>query len=167
MNADMAIGAVLETGIQQIMLCRLQHDTVCLTPESGLAVVTFEAKRVSVGAAQQLTVHGAVRHMAGLAAVYARCPVFKHKWAAFILMALNAGLFVTGCLIDHARALAGPPGCREGPVGVVAIRALYGAFVHPMFGWHLKLGALRGVALVTEFLLLGGGQQIFRRMRFP
>ena len=95
--------------------------------------MAFEAEGECDWTPEQLCIRGTVRIVAGLASLHPHRRVFEHKRPPLIDVALKAGLLVIESVLDHAGANAAAPGGGERTVGIVAIGALNGAFIHPMF----------------------------------
>jgi len=90
--------------------------------------------------------------------------VLVDEGPALIGVAFQARFFISLLLIDHVGSHAHPPACREGPVGIVAIRALDGPFVYTMLERHRELRLHRRVAGITKLGLLPGEKKS-RRLR--
>src|SRR5579863_10482229 len=101
-------------------------------------------------------------NMAPLAALHANARVLKDEGAAFIDMALEAGLFVIERRLKHGRTASQTPrGCGS-PVRVVAIGALNHAFIHAVLRGHFEWRPLGSVARITKVLLHSGQQELRR-----
>src|SRR5262249_17374637 len=68
-------------------------------------------------------------------------------------------------LSHQTRPLTGSPGRGEGPVRIVAVRALDRTFIDAVLYRHFELCPYGRVAAVTQVALLRRGQQILRRLR--
>src|ERR1039457_3885421 len=154
-NAYVACGASLVLGIQQVMPGRLEVHAQAAR-SLGSAVVTLQADRKHHRPPQQLSVHGAVRVVTGLAALHPHRRMLVDERPALVHVALQAGLLVPQGLLHHAGTLAHAPRWGECAVRVVAIRTLHEALVHAMLGGHVELRANGGVAHVTKLVLLLG-----------
>lgn len=102
-----------------------------------------------------LVARGAAVDFAGL--------VGEDERAAFIDVALHAGLFARVRFVEHFRRLAHAGGGRGAAVGIVAIRAGHEAFVDAVFGGEIELGADVSVALIAEFAFVLLGEEIAGR----
>ena len=155
MNADVARGASLVLGIQQIVAGRLEiHAPVARA--LGSAVVAFQADRKDHWPPQQFGVHGTVRIVTGFAALDLHRGMLVYERPTLVYVALQARFFVTQGLLHHAGTLAHAPRWGVCAVRVVAIRTLHEALVHAMLGGHVELRANGGVARVAELVLLLG-----------
>ena len=161
----MAGGAVLVAGVGHIMRGRLGGDALAGTPEASGPVVAFQTKGEDDGPIQEPGVGRTVGGVAAVTAVDAEGGVFKQKRAAFVGVALDAGLFVGLGMLLHAGALAHPPVRGRGAMRVVAVGTLDGAFVDAVLEWHGELGFDVGVAGVAEVLLLVS-EEVLRGGRF-
>jgi hypothetical protein len=75
-----------------------KHARVFAT-EGARAVMAFKTHREDNRAPQQLRVHGSMRDMTTLAALFPDARMFKNKWSAFINVTLETRLLV----IESAR----------------------------------------------------------------
>jgi len=100
--------------------------------------VALQAKRVRACACQHSRVGGTVREVTGRASLHFYRFVLKHKWPAFIAVALEANH-----VLIRSRAKLAIPHC---PVCVVAIGALNQPLFHAMMEWLLEIGSLFDVA---------------------
>ena len=124
-----------------------RHPAFSLAPERARAVMAFEAYGKDHGPLEKFGVCGAVRHMACHAAFHADAGVFEDKRAAFIDMALQAGLLI----VVRSRYQFAPVPIRQEAAlklpfpGYMAVGTLHYSFIHAMLDWHVELGANRGV----------------------
>ncbi len=161
----MACGAVLIARAAHVVRSGLQGDTVGFAAKCARAVVAFEAGGEDAGAAQKLGVGGAMRIVAGFAAVDAHGGMLKGERAALVGVALEAGLLIGKSVGHHAGADSHAPGGGGGSVRIVAIRTVHEAFIDAVFEGHGELRADVGMAAVAEICLLLGEQK-FRSSRF-
>ena len=159
----MAGGAVLVFGVRHIMRRTLRYDSVTLAAEVTSAIVAFEAHRENYRPFQQPGIHGPVRVMAGLTTIYPNGRMLKNERAALVCVAFQARLFVALCLFHHSWAQSNTPSRRNRSMGIMAIRTLDNAFVHPVLERHGELRSDRGVAGVTEVRLLLRQQKLRSR----
>lgn len=152
--------AVLILGVCHIVRPRLQSDAIALASERACTVVALQAERENRRALEETGIHGAMRRMAGFAAVDADARVLKGKWTPLVGMALHAGLLAVVGGVHHAWTHSHPPGRRSGAVRVVTIGAVHETFVDTVLGRHRKLSPDVGMAGVAKVGLLGR-EQIF------
>lgn len=153
MHADVTVCAVLISRISHIVSCRKPGIAGSRAPEITDTVVAFEAKGENNRSAEKARISRAVREVAHFAAFHTDRRMFEHKWAAFIGMALQAGLFILECLVDKSGAAGhSPRGCK-GAVWVVAITARHESFIDAMFKRHGKIGTDIAMAAVAELRL--------------
>src|SRR3954449_1518962 len=100
----MAGGAVLISGVGHIVRRRLRRDAGRVPAEIARAVVAFQAHREYDGSSQQARVWRAVWEVARFATIHANRCMLEHERAAFLGVALEAGLLVRERLVHHARA---------------------------------------------------------------
>ena len=120
----MARRAVLVSRIGHVMRGGEVNYAVIADAKRTRAVVAFKTNGKDRRTLQHSRISGTVRHVAGLASIDPHRSVFVDKRPALVGVAFEAGLFIAFLLIDHMRSYAHSPGCGEGPMGIVAIRAL-------------------------------------------
>ena len=154
MNPDVALRAVLKNRTGHVMgLARLRLDAVRLTPQVAGAVMTFQAHRKYHRPRQHPGIGGAVRNVAGSAAIHADRRMLKKKRPAFVGMTVDARFFVGLGMLHIARPRRVSPGGLKRSVWIVAIRAVHETFVDAVFEGQGKLRAHVSVAAVAQIRL--------------
>src|SRR5690349_18943890 len=95
-------GAVLIARIGQIVSGRGARNAVGAPAEIAESVMAFQAQREDYRPLQQSRVGGAVRAVAGFAAIHTHRGMLEHERPALVDVALEARLFIALSLIDHA-----------------------------------------------------------------
>jgi len=157
-------GAILISRVRHIVVGGLHDHAVVTAAKGARAIVTFEADGKNSRPREHLRVGGSMRQVTDLASVDAHGGVFINEGAALVGVAFEAGLLIRFLLIDHARTRTHAPGCGEGAVRIMAIRAFDDAFVHTMLEGHGKLRLDGGMAGITK-LGLFFRQEKFRGFR--
>jgi hypothetical protein len=89
--------------------------------------------------------------------------MLEYERTALVGVTLQARLFVPQRLVNHAGTSACSPGRRKGAVRVVAVRALYHAFVDPVLEGHGELRSHGLMAPVTDIDLFPRKQEFGHR----
>src|SRR5690348_8753012 len=104
--------------------------------------MTLEAQHVHRRDPQQASTHRAMRGVATDAAVQADGRMLEHERPLFFTMAAQANIIFAG---------RGPqPAPAHGSVRIVAVLALYEAFVHAMAEWFAEFRFLLVMAAIAE-----------------
>ena len=165
MNPHVARGAVLISWLGQVVGGGCTDHAVVADAKGSGAVVAFETHGKDGGARQHPGIRRTVGHVAGLAPVDAHGSVFVDEGSALVGVAFEASFLIAFLLIDHVRSPCHPPGCGESAVRIVAVSALDGTFIDPMFEGHRELRLYSGVAGIAELILLLLREEKSRRFR--
>src|SRR5260370_8049590 len=95
MDPNVAGGAVAVLGVEHVVGCRLLDDAGFLPAESTRAVMALEAHGKEHRTGQKPGVHGAVRHVAGLAAFHVHGDRLECKRPPLTPLAFPPTFFLT------------------------------------------------------------------------
>ena len=165
MYGHVAVRAVLIAWIRHIVELGRHELSSSGTTEITGPVMAFEAHGEHDRSPEEARIRGAVRVMTHLTAFHPDRWVFECKGAAFIVMALDAGFFVSEGLIHQFGTRRHAPRCSKRAVRVVTVTADHEALIHAVLKGHGEVGPDATVTAVTKFRLIFRQQEV-RRRRF-